>query len=102
MLITKFNNEVCVFEFTFFIQKNDISLSTRIAHIQLKKCAFDKHSRDVIDSSMMLSIKKKKSTVLPFVSEGTLVLENAAKTLNRSGKKKVLKLIRTSEQPTDY
>lgn len=47
--------------------------------------------------------KKKKSTVLPFVSEGTLVLENAAKTLNRSGKKKkVLKLIRTSEQPTDY
>lgn len=53
---------------------------------------------------MMLSIKKKKkkSTVLPFVSEGILVLENAAKTLNRSGKKKVLKLIRTSEQPTDY
>lgn len=53
---------------------------------------------------MMLSIKKKKkSTVLPFVSEGTLILENAAKTLNRSGKKKkVLKLIRTSEQPTDY
>lgn len=50
---------------------------------------------------MMLSIKKKKSTVLPFVSEETLVLENAAKTLKRSGKKKKSFEINSDERTAD-